>query len=267
MIPRWLTPPWLALGVSSVVLAACGGTTGPTLRGTGKPVLFIGNSHTYNRDIPGLVQALAAAAGPEQIAVAAEANGNFALIDHWNGRARTLVTSREWSFVVLQQGWTPAGACRDTLRLAAKNFAGEATKVGARIAMFQVWVPVDRPSHTVGSIRSYELAADDAAGSLFPAAAAFRVALSRNASLDLYADGLHASNSGAYLAAITIYAAMFGKSPVGLPSTLTTLSGFTLVIPPATALELQQAAVDAVLQSAGASNGEDGPVIANPGTC
>jgi hypothetical protein len=250
-----------------LALIACTSPTGSTLRGTGKPVLFIGNSHTYNRDIPGLVQALAAAAGPEQIAVASDANPNFALIDHWNGQARAEVASRGWSFVVLQQGWTPAGACRDTLRLAAKNFASEATKVGARIAMFQVWVPTDRPSHTVGSIRSYELAAADADGSLFPAGAAFRVALSRNPSLNLYEDGLHASNAGAYLAAITIYTAMFGKSPVGLPATLTTLSGFTLSISAATALELQQAAADAVLQSAGASNGEDGPIIANPGTC
>jgi hypothetical protein len=262
MVSRYLAPLHLALA-----LVACSSPTGPTLRGTGKPVLFIGNSHTYNRDIPGLVQALAAAAGPEKIAVASDANANFALIDHWNGRARAEVTSREWWFVVLQQGWTPAGACRDTLRLAAKNFAGEATKVGARIAMYQVWVPTNRPSHTVGSIRSYELAAADADGSLFPAAAAFRVALGRNPSLDLYDDGLHASNAGAYLAAVTIYAAMFGKSTIGLPSTLTTLSGFTLSISPATALELQQAAADAVLQSAGASNGEDGPVIANPGTC
>lgn len=251
-----------------VGLVAClNGPTGPTLQGTGKPVLFIGNSHTYNRDIPGLVQALAAAAGPEPIAVASDANPNFALIDHWNGPARAEATSRPWSFIVLQQGWTPAGACRDTLRLAAKNFAGEATKVSAKIAMYQVWVPVNRPSHTVGTIRSYELAAEDATGLLLPAAAAFRVALSRNPALELYDDGLHASNAGAYLAAITIYAAMFDKSPVGLPSSLTTLSGFTLSLSAATALELQQAAADAVMMHAGGSNGEDGPVIANPGTC
>lgn len=251
-----------------LLLLGCINTpTGPVLQGTGKPVLFIGNSHTYNRDIPGLVQALAAAAGPEPIAVASDANPNFALIDHWNGRARLESTSHPWSMIVLQQGWTPAGACRDTLRLAAKNFAGEATRVGAKIAMYQVWVPVNRPSHTVGTIRSYELAAEDAGGVLLPAAAAFRVALARNPALELYADGLHASNTGAYLAAITIYAAMFNKSPVGLPAAVTTLSGFTLTIPAALALELQQAAADAVLSSAGASNGEDGPVIANPGTC
>src|SRR5678815_5586425 len=96
-----------------LALIACVSVTGPALQGTGRPVLFIGNSHTYNRDIPGLVQAFAAAAGPEPIAVASDANPNFALIDHWNARARTEVGERPWAFVVLQQGWTPAGACRD----------------------------------------------------------------------------------------------------------------------------------------------------------
>jgi hypothetical protein len=254
--------------VSALAVAACApGPTGPTLQGTGKPVLFIGNSHTYNRDIPGLVQAFAAAAGPEPIAVASDANPNFALIDHWKGRAREEASARPWSFIVLQQGWTPAGACRDTLRLAARNFAGEAAKVGARVAMYQVWVTVDRPSHTVGSIRSYELAAEDATGLLLPAGAAFRVALARNPALHLYDDGLHASNDGAYLAALTIYASIFGQSPIGLPSTVTTLSGLRLTIPAARALELQQAAADAALHGAGASNGEDGPVISNPGSC
>jgi len=255
------------LGLSSLAVLGCSGTTGPPLQGTGKPVLFIGNSHTYNRDIPGLVQAFAAVAGPESIAVASDATPNFALIDHWNDGARGETTKRAWWTVVLQQGWTPAGACRDTLRLAAKNFAGEASKVGARIAMFQIWAPVDRPSHIVGTIRSYELATDDATGLLLPAASAFRVALGRNPALQLYDDGLHASDAGAYLAALTIYAAMFEKSPVGLPSSVTTLSGLTLTIPKAMATELQQAAADAVLSSAGASNGEDGPVISNPGSC
>jgi hypothetical protein len=262
-----LIPPMLVVVVAVAGASCMPGATAPTLQGTGTPVLFIGNSHTYNRDIPGLVQAFAAAAGPEPIAVMSDANPNFALIDHWNSQARNEVNARPWSRIVLQQGWTPAGACRDTLRLAAKNFAGAARQVGARIAMFQVWAPIDRPAHAVGSIKSYELAAEDANGILLPAAAAFRVALNRNPSLDLYADGLHASNEGAYLAALTIYASLFEKTPVGLPSTVTTLSGFTLSIPAATALQLQQAAADAALHGAGASGGEDGPVIAKPGTC
>jgi hypothetical protein len=43
------------------------------------------------------------------------------------------------AWVVMQQGWTPAGIYRDTLRLAARNFAPEIAKIGAKGAMYQTW--------------------------------------------------------------------------------------------------------------------------------
>jgi hypothetical protein len=64
-------------------------------------------------DVPGMLQALAAAAGPESLAVASNAPPNFALIDHVNESAPKDIASAPWSLVILQQGWTPAGACRD----------------------------------------------------------------------------------------------------------------------------------------------------------
>jgi hypothetical protein len=253
-----------------VVLAgsAClGGLTAPTISGTGKRILFIGNSHTYVNDVPGLVQAMAAAAGPEPIAVASDAPSNYALIDHANGDALKEISGGEWKVVVLQQGWTPAGACRDTLRLATKMLAAEAAKIGARVGMYQVWTPINRPNHLPGTIRSYELAAEDVNGLLFPAAAAFRVALERDPTLQLYADGLHASPRGSYLVALVMYATLFERSPIGLPATLTTLSGGTLSISPADAATLQEAAADVTVRGLGRSDGQDGPVIANPGSC
>ena len=230
-------------------------------------MLFIGNSHTYVNDVPGMLQALAAAAGPEPLAVASNAPPNFALIDHVNSSAPRDIAATPWAMVILQQGWTPAGACRDTLRLAVELLATEAKKVNAQVAVYQVWTPVDRPAHMPGTIRSYELAADDVHGLLFPAAAAFQNALRRNPALPLYSDGMHASREGAYLVALVMYATIFERTPVGLPTEFTTLSGVHVQIPAATAAMLQEAAADVTVRGLGRSAGEDGPLIANPGQC
>jgi hypothetical protein len=249
------------------VLLGCLGPTGPRVSGSGRKLLFIGNSHTYVNDVPGMLQALAAAAGPEPLAVATDAPANFALIDHVNADAPRDIARESWSIVIMQQGWTPAGACRDTLRLAATMLAAEAKKVNARVAMYQVWTPVDRPSHLPGTIRSYELTADDTEGLLFPAAMAFRKALQRDPSLSLYADGMHASREGSYLVALVMYATIFERTPVGLPRSFVTLSGDRTEISASTAATLQEAAADVTVRGMGRSNGEDGPVIANPGRC
>jgi hypothetical protein len=256
---------WLGM----TLILGCGGATGPKLAGSGRRLLFIGNSHTYTNDVPGMLQALAAAAGPESLAVASNAPPNFALIDHVNGAAPRDIASAPWSMVILQQGWTPAGACRDTLRLAAGLLAGDAKKVNAQVAVYQVWTPVDRPSHMPGTIRSYELAADDVHGLLFPAAAAFQTALRRNPALPLYLDGMHAhaSREGSYLVALVMYATIFERTPIGLPTAFTTRAGDRIQIAPATATTLQEAAADVTVRGLGRSNGEDGPVIANPGRC
>ena len=255
----------MALGMTLIV--GCLGSTDPKVSGVGRKVLFIGNSHTYMNDVPGMLQALAAAAGPESLAVARDAPPNFALIDHVHDRAPAYIATGGWSLVVLQQGWTPAGACRDTLRLATQLLAADAAKVSAKVALYQVWTPIDRPAHLPGTIRSYELAADDVHGMLFPAAAAFRIALKRDPTLPLYLDGLHASYEGSYLVALVMYATIFDRTPVGLPTSFRTRSGIPVNIAPAMAATLQEAAADVTIRGMGRSNGEDGPVIANPGQC
>jgi hypothetical protein len=251
----------------TVALMACLGPTGPEVSGNGRRILFIGNSHTYVHDVPGLLQALAAAAGPEPLAVATDAPANYALIDHAYGSAPGEIARGNWSLVILQQGWTPAGPCRDTLRLATRILDAEARRAGAQVGVYQVWTPTNRPAHLPGTIRSYELAADDVSAMLFPAAAAFRIALERDPALPLYLDGMHASREGAYLVALVMYATIFERTPVGLPATLMTLSGAQVQIPPAMAATLQEAAADVTVRGLGRSNGVDGPVIANPGRC
>jgi hypothetical protein len=262
---------WLRLRVILLAPLFAGCLGNPfeiSIHGHGMPILFIGNSHSYVQDVPGILQGLAEIAGPEPIAIAVNAPGDVALIDHvYGGVAREQIRSRKWAHVVLQQGWTPAGACRDTLRLATQSLAADAAVRGSSVALFQVWTPTDRPAHLPGTIRSYELAAEDVGGALFPAAAAFRAALLRDPTLQLYGDGMHASLDGAYLTALVMYATIFERTPVGLPTTLVTRGGRLLTIPAVRGATLQEAAADVTVRGLGGSEGEDGPVIANPGRC
>lgn len=228
---------------------ACTSSTAvePSLVGAGPAVLFIGNSYTYENDVPGMVQALAVAAGAP-IAVETVAEPNFALVDHWNASAaRREIARGGWKFVVLQQGPSSVEVNRDTLRLAARAFAGEIAKVGATPALFSAWPALDRRVDFPRAIESYRLAAADVSGVLLPVAGAWLAAWEHDASLDLYAvDGLHASTAGSYLAALVIYAKLTGQSPLGAPAELRLASGERVTIAPAVATLLQQAADAAI---------------------
>jgi hypothetical protein len=234
--------------IAIALLSSCG-TSSITggLSGEGRRVLFIGNSYLYTQDIPGIVQALADSAKGDHLAVQTIAGPDMALIDHWNGGdARREIAKGGWEWVVLQQGPSSVEVNRDTLRLAAKQFAGEMTRVNARPALFSAWPTEARRQDFDRAIESYTIAAADVNGLLLPVAAAWLAAWRRNPSLQLYADGLHPSVAGAYLSALVVYSRLLDKSPVGLPSTLALKSGRRISLDPQTAALLQAAAAEAV---------------------
>ena len=237
----------------AALLSACvsGTPSGPQSIGDGTRILFIGNSLTYVNDVPGILQALADSAGGEKLAVASRTLPNYALIDHWvEGVATREIAKGGWAWVVMQQGWTPAGIYRDTLRLAARNFRPEIAKIGAKGALYQTWPPSDRPGDFAGSIESYRVAAEDIGGVLFPVASAWLAAWERDPTIQLYSDGLHASVAGSYLAALVMYAQIFDRTPVGLPATVRTHGGATVRVAPALARILQDAAASVTVGTA-----------------
>jgi hypothetical protein len=216
------------------------------LSGEGRRVLFIGNSYLYQNDIPGIVQALADSAKGDKLAVETVAGPDMALIDHWNfGDARREVAKGGWEWVVLQQGPSSVEANRDTLRLATKLFAADIKRVAARPALFSAWPSESRRQDFDRAIESYTLAAADVDGLLLPVASAWLAARRRNPDLQLYADGLHPSVTGAYLSSLVIYSRLLGKTPVGLPSVLILRSRERLTLDPQLARLLQDAAAEA----------------------
>jgi hypothetical protein len=209
-------------------------------------VLFVGNSYLYTTDVPGIVQALAEAAGGEQLAVATVSGPDLALVDHWNRQSsRERLRAGGWKWVVLQQGPSSTEINRDSLRLTTGWFAGEIRSAGGVPALFSAWPSAARRQDFPRAIESYRLAADDVEGVFLPVASAWLAAWDRDPTLSLYADALHPSAAGAYLSALVIYATLLQATPVGLPAELRLRSGAEFSLPANVARVLQEAAAAA----------------------
>ncbi len=91
---------------------------------------------------------------------------------------------------------------------------------GAQPVFFMSWAYADRPEMTAELADAYTQAGNDNAALVIPAGLAFAAAHKQRPSLVLHAsDKRHPSIAGTYLAAATVYAALFRTSPEGLTYT------------------------------------------------
>lgn len=217
-------------------LGGCGSTSGP-LPDDGLTVLFVGNSLTATNDLPGMVAALAAAAGIERFRYEEVSIGGASLEDHWNdGRAVEAIESARWDFVVLQQGPSSLESSRLNLVENAERFAEKIRARGGRPALYMVWPPVGGDWDAV--TRSYTDAAVAVDGALFPAGEALREVFLTEPALPVFGpDQFHPSQVGTCLAALVIVGALAERSTEGL-----SLLARIVDLRPSEALLLEQAA-------------------------
>ena len=221
-------PPGRALTATLVALSALACSSVTAGEGiSGRSLLFIGNSLTYVNDLPAMVAKVAEVAD-DSIRVAMVAGPNLAVIDHVNGASDAVaqIGRGDWSFVVLQQGPTPAGVCRDTLVIAAMRLAPHLRRVDARAALFLPWARRQYPRSLEAAGQSAELAARAVGGAVAPIGIAWREALRADPTAPLYgSDGYHPAPAGTLLAALTLYDRLFGRDvrdiPVGSLASLT----------------------------------------------
>jgi hypothetical protein len=218
----------------------------PQLVGEGRRVLFIGNSLTYWNDLPLIVQSLADSAEGPSLAVMMVAFPDFNLDDHRaQGSAERAIALGGWEVVVLQQGPSSVPENRAQLRASVGALNERIRAVSATPALYSVWPQSSRRADFDAAIESYELAARDVDGLLFPVAAAWLAAWRRDSTLSLYsADGLHPSVAGSYLAALVMYGVLYRRSPVGLPARVRLASGGDIGVSAAAASVLQEAAAE-----------------------
>jgi hypothetical protein len=105
---------------------------------------------------------------------------------------------------------------KDVFAEHAKKGSDTARKHGAKPVLFMSWAYADKPEMTAQLAEAYTSAGNANDAFVIPAGLAFARSISKRPDLNLYAaDKRHPSPAGSYLAASTVYAALYRKSPVG----------------------------------------------------
>ena len=100
----------------------------------------------------------------------------------------------------------------------AKKQGDIVKKNGAMPILFMSWAYKDKPDMTIELAEAYTTAGNNNDMLVIPAGLAFAQSIRQRPALELYqADKRHPSPAGTYLAAVTAYATLYGKSPVGNP--------------------------------------------------
>ncbi len=181
-------------------------------------ILFVGNSLTYENDLPGMVCLLARSAG-RSVVCESVALPDYGLEQHWqSGGARKAIAGGRWDVVVLQQGPSALPESRRVLVDYTRRFDTDIKKAGAKTALYMVWPSRQRRGDVEAVSQSYRAAARSVGGLLLPVGDAWRSASAVAPDLPLYsADGFHPSGVGTYLAALVVYRGLFGVPAPAMP--------------------------------------------------
>ena len=119
----------------------------------------------------------------------------------------------------------------------ARKHCETVRKHGATPILFETWAYADKPGMTAPLAEAYARMGAENDVMVIPAGQAFARSLAARPDIGLHApDKRHPSLAGTYLSSCLIYAAIFGKSPVGL--------AYTAELPREVAAHLQTTAQD-----------------------
>ena len=195
----------------------------------GLRVLFVGNSFTYENDLPELVHRLAGDVDP--IFVVSFTAGGWRLENFADNRELDrLFREVHWNVVVLQEqsqipSFDPIYRAKEFdpyVSLLTQTISA----AGARPLLFLTWGyrngdSRNLPDDTFAAMQTrlysgYWDAARSTGAAIAPVGLAWSEAVASRPQLDLWAsDGKHPSRLGSYLAACVFYATLTGRSPVG----------------------------------------------------
>lgn len=221
-------------------------------------VLFVGNSYLYYGDsLHNHVRRLAVAADPsleKKLEYKSATIGGASLahhnVDHLTQPGRIGV-KEPFQLVILQEGSSAYASearrrqFRDTAAAHAKTIADRGGAVALYMTHAYVAPHKQAKPEAIREIEAMTVAVGNEIGALvIPVGLAFEEAYRRRPELALHKafDGSHPDLLGTYLAACTVYAAVYGRSPVG------NSYDYFGKIDKATAAFLQEVAADTVKQ-------------------
>jgi len=195
----------------------------------GVRVLFVGNSLTFENDLPELVHRLGGSGAP--VFAGSFTAPGWQLSQFAGDHAlERLLHSAHWDVVVLQeQSQIPSFAAADRAHEFdpyVKRLADSIRAAGAQPLLFVTWAHRTGDRSNVGDDTyagmqelveaGYSNAARESGSALAPVGQAWAEALMRRPQLELWAsDGTHPSVAGSYLAACVFDALLTRRSPVG----------------------------------------------------
>ena len=197
----------------------------------GDKILFVGNSHTYTNDLPGMFFEMAQAGG-HGVDVYDLTEGSYTLQrfsdpeDELGEILTDALQSEPWDFVVLQENTNAAGAfnAKKDMYPYARKLDEMIKAAGGQTAFLMTWAPEEGAGAfsremVQGQLAAgYRTIAEELDALLIPGGEVFAKALEQDEELQLWGeDGQHPSVEGTYLAACTAYALLFQETPVGNP--------------------------------------------------
>lgn len=211
------------IGVGLVLLACGNGPVQPGLEPFGDAemtALFIGNSLTASNGLPGMVAALAGAAG-RSFEYRTLLRANVSLEDHWAHGADDVIRELGADVVILQQGPSSVGDNPRHLRTWTETFSPVIREAEGEPALLMVWPERSRLEAFDAVRDSYAGAAQAVGGIFIPAGEAWREVWRLDPDVPLYGvDGFHPSRDGSLVAALTVFATLYGEDVRSLPADL-----------------------------------------------
>jgi hypothetical protein len=227
-------------------------------------MLYVGNSFfLYNNGLPRIVGGLLDAAEPNGFESTMAAISGSSL--SWHSMETYLTPGAEQSFsfaanntpplekahrpfdVVIMQDCSQCPIhpqLRGSFHEQVRKHSQTVFKHGAKPVLFMTWAYANKPEMTAQLAEQYTIAGNANGALVVPVGLAFARSIAKNPQIDLYdQDKRHPAKAGSYLAACTILAAVYGKSPVG--------NRYTGGLDPKTAAFLQQVAAETVEQYLG----------------
>lgn len=219
----------VTLTVSSLLAGAVVGAAAQDGETPAEPlperVLFVGNSHTArNGGLDWQIENFVSAEDPARsFEGEAMTKGGVTLGYHWQNGARDRIRTGGFDAVVLQ-GYLAGAETRtvEPFLEHARLLHEEVLGSGAKAVFFMTWPRgFDDWSDMADVIDAHRAIERELGVPVAPAAYAFELAKAERPELELISDDqVHASWDGAYLAAATVYATLFDRSPEGLPYAL-----------------------------------------------
>ncbi|HYC56269.1 MAG TPA: hypothetical protein VEL28_15140 [Candidatus Binatia bacterium] len=182
-------------------------------------ILLVGNSFTTG--IKPYLISIIRSSGRDATVVARAVDGWT--VEQHVGSAKTLakIQSKKWDAVVVQEQSLGEFHVRYP---AARAIDAQISAAGGRTIFMMTWRDRGAPLVSYDALRGapgedvgYVPIAHELGAPVAPVGWVYREQLLGNPSVDLWGtDGHHANERGRYLAALSIYCAVFGESPVGL---------------------------------------------------